>query len=154
MYHLSGHSIRVREDTVGGAPRICQKSTFFYDDIIAHNGWIIEALLCFVGNCRTSLAHMVCDLMKEILEFIKRRFDCDFHWMDGNCYYFALILKDRFPGGKVVYDVIYGHFMYFYDGKYYDWTGETDVKGIGIDWDSFDEYDSIQKQNIIRDCLM
>ena len=92
--------------------------------------------------------------MQEILEFIKRRFDCDCHWMDGNCYYFALILKDRFPGGKVVYDVIYGHFMYFYDGKYYDWNGETNVKGIGIDWDSFDEYDSIQKQNIIRDCLM
>ena len=44
--------------------------------------------------------------MDEVLEFIRRRFLQDCHWRDGNCYYFALILKDRFPESRIVYDAI------------------------------------------------
>ena len=32
----------------------------------------------------------------EIIEFINRRFKLDCNWTNGNCYYFALILADRF----------------------------------------------------------
>ena len=35
--------------------------------------------------------------MKEIKDFIKRRFPYDNMWMNGNCYWFARILADRFP---------------------------------------------------------
>ena len=58
--------------------------------------------------------------MNEVLEFIKRRFSVDCNWTTGNCYYFAIILKDCFSSGKIFYDVINGHFIFFYDGKYYD----------------------------------
>ena len=34
---------------------------------------------------------------EQILAFIKRRFSQDCNWIDGNCYYFATILKTRFP---------------------------------------------------------
>lgn len=90
----------------------------------------------------------------EVLEFITRRFKKDCNWMDGNCYYFAIILKDRFPEGKILYDVIYGHFVFLYEGEYYDWKGITKPLGYVVSWDNFDEYDSLLKQRIIRDCIM
>lgn len=90
----------------------------------------------------------------EIIEFINRRFTKDSNWNCENCYYFALILKDRFPGGNICYDVINGHFSYLYKGNYYDHTGLIYPDGYIVDWNKFDEYDSIQKQRIIRDCIM
>lgn len=92
--------------------------------------------------------------MDEVLEFINRRFKNDCNWINGNCYYFALILNDRFPDGEIYYDVIYGHFIYFYNGKYYDWSGEVQQYGYIVNWSKFDEYDSLQKKHIIEGCLM
>lgn len=93
----------------------------------------------------------------EINEFSGRRFPLDvWHsWINGNCYYFALILKDRFPGGDIYYDTIYGHFVYKYGTKYYDWSGvyhprkEDDL----IPWKSFKEYDSTRYNRIVENCL-
>lgn len=93
------------------------------------------------------------NLEEEISEFIHRRFDSNCRWLDGNCYYFALILKDRF-GGEIYYDIIYGHFMLRIDDDFYDWTGKTTPMGeILVPWDDFEQYDEAQKQVIIRDCL-
>ena len=91
--------------------------------------------------------------MDEILEFIKRRFPVDCNWITGNCYYFAIILLYRFPKGIIYYDVINGHFIFKYDDYYYDWTGITEPDGYLVEWDKFDEYDSLLKQRIIRDCI-
>lgn len=90
----------------------------------------------------------------EVLEFIQRRFKADCGWTTGNCYYFAIILKDRFPKGKIFYDVIYGHFIFQYKNKYYDWTGIIKPLGYLVKWDKFDEYDSLLEKRIIRDCIM
>lgn len=90
----------------------------------------------------------------KILEFIQRRFKNDCNWTDGNCYYFAIILKDRFPEGAIYYDVIYGHFIFEYQNKFYDWTGIIIPNGYIIKWDEFHKYDSLQKDIIIRDCIM
>ena len=92
--------------------------------------------------------------MEEILEFIKRRFPTDCHWLDGNCFYFSQLLFIRFPQGSVWYDVINGHFVFKYEEQYYDWTGVVQSDGYLVEWDKFDEYDSLQKQVIIRDCIM
>jgi len=91
--------------------------------------------------------------MNEILEFIKRRFSTDCNWTTGNCYYFATILLSRFPEGIIYYDVIYGHFIFKYEGFYYDWTGCVEPKGYLVEWDKFGEYDSLQKQRIVCDCI-
>lgn len=94
-----------------------------------------------------------------VLKFINERFPDDSNWANGNCYYFARILQDRFPDGSIYYDVIDCHFVFKHDGKYYDHTGVVKYdndKGINhylVEWDHFDEYDSIQKKRIIRDCI-
>lgn len=90
----------------------------------------------------------------EILEFIKRRFNIDCNWLNGNCYYFSLILKNRFPNGTIYYDVINGHFVFLYESKFYDWSGQCYPDGYLIEWDSFEKYDKLQKERIIKDCIL
>ena len=92
------------------------------------------------------------ELTGEIQSFILKRFPSNCHWLDGNCYYFAVILKARFPDGGIYYDVIDGHFVFKYKEKFYDWQGET-ICVSPILWDSFEDYDSLQKERIIRDCI-
>ena len=95
-------------------------------------------------------------MQDEVLGFINRRFKKDCNWMNGNCYYFALILKDRFPSGHIVYDVVWGHFFFEYDGRCYDYSGEL-ILPIGsylVYWDQMDKYDPLVKERIIRDCIM
>lgn len=94
------------------------------------------------------------DKQLEILGFIKRRFYENCHWLDGNCYYFSLILLDRFPEGEVYYDVIWGHFVFKCENSFYDWSGLIEEPETAIPWNVFDEYDSSLKNRIIRDCIM
>lgn len=89
-----------------------------------------------------------------MLEFINRRFKKDCNWLDGNCYYFALILKDKFPEGRIFYDVIMGHFVFVYNDNAYDWSGICKSVELLVDWESFEEYDYLVKQRIIRDCIL
>lgn len=93
---------------------------------------------------------------KEVLDFIHKRFSKDNNWLTGNCYYFAVILKTRFPEGIILYDVIDGHFVLQYNGIKYDWSGvyEENNEHCWIEWDLFDSYDSIQKEVIVRDCIL
>lgn len=91
-------------------------------------------------------------------EFIQRRFggkDCD--WKAGNCYFFAVILKTRFPDGDIYYDTIDGHFVFKLDGEFYDFEGCInsfhDINAV-IKWDDFEDYDSLWKCRIVRDCIL
>ncbi len=92
----------------------------------------------------------------QVLEFIKRRFPIDNKWTDGNCYYFAVILKSRFSEGIILYDVIDGHFVTHIDGQNYDWSGIVSDEGkhYYVEWDIFDQYDELQKQSIINQCIL
>lgn len=94
-------------------------------------------------------------MQNDVLEFINRRFKIDCNWVDGNCFFFAVILKSRFQDGEIFYDVINGHFVFKYQNNFYDWNGlyhHSDT--ILISWDGFDNYDVLQKKTIIRDCIM
>ena len=63
---------------------------------------------------------------EEILDFIQRRFgQTDANWLNGNCYYFALILCKRFPWLKVYYEPVRGHFLAGTPSRYFDWTGRV-----------------------------
>ena len=92
--------------------------------------------------------------IEVVVEFIKRRFPEDSHWTDGNCYYFALILKDRFEDGIILYDVIEGHFVFQRHGVKFDWRGVVDESGEHnyVEWDKFNEYDHEQYCRVANDC--
>lgn len=59
----------------------------------------------------------------KVLDFIHKRFDKDCHWLDGNCYYFAVILKERFNDGEIYYNAVDGHFLFRHGGYLYDFKG-------------------------------
>lgn len=91
----------------------------------------------------------------HVNKFISRRFKTDCEWLTGNCYFFAVILKERF-GGDIYYDDIFGHFAAMIDGELYDWRGQhtKTPEEHWVKWDEYDKYDSLLKQRIIRDCVL
>ena len=93
--------------------------------------------------------------MNDVLNFIHRRFKNDCNWLNGNCYYFAIVLKARFSDGEILYDVIEGHFIFKYQDNYYDWSGiYYPNDNTLMEWDNFEKYDYLQKERIIRDCII
>ena len=91
--------------------------------------------------------------MQEVMEFIQRRFPKDSNWTNGNCYYFALILSDRFSG-TMYYDVIYGHFITKIGDYYYDYCGIVNLdKRVLVEWSKFEEYDKHQYRRVVEDVL-
>lgn len=72
----------------------------------------------------------------------------------GNCYWFAYILKGRFPEGTIVYDEIMNHFGFLLDNNIYDITGVVTNK---YDWDTWENAynrDELRGKRIIRDCIL
>lgn len=78
---------------------------------------------------------------KDILEFIYNFFSSHSSgiednehvrkiFRDGYCYYFALMLQDAFPGGKIVWCAPFGHIAYQYNNIVYDIEGvnESEVE--------------------------
>lgn len=90
--------------------------------------------------------------MDETLDFIQRRFSKDCHWLDGNCYYFAVILCTRFPHLSLYYAPIAGHFVAGHDGEFYDWRGRYEDE-IPILFDEIKESDHAWYARIVRDCI-
>lgn len=77
----------------------------------------------------------------------------------GDCYYFAIVLQERF---KYTHDVIIkyfeidNHFVTDINGRLYDIRGDitdiVDSKQLK-DWDDMEEYDELLYKRIIRDCI-
>ena len=92
--------------------------------------------------------------MDRIEEFICRRFPVDCDWTNGNCYFFALILKSVFSG-RLVYDPIEQHFLLNADSGYYDWTGRRDYAEDRvcqfIDWEIYHRQNPSHWGRIVSD---
>jgi len=73
---------------------------------------------------------------------------------NGNCYHFALILKQVFDG-VIAYDVIKGHFIVYIGREFYDITGIVDKKTTGAYyiWDELKNIDPLQYERILSDCV-
>lgn len=97
---------------------------------------------------------------QEVIDFIKRRFKSDCDWVNGNCYYFALILADRFKcrDSSIYYDLIDGHFICKIDNAFYDWNGlvkysERDLDHI-VEWNKYYNIDDLHYSRIYNDVIM
>lgn len=88
-----------------------------------------------------------------IIEFINRRFSKDCNWLNGNCFWFALILKERFPFLKIYYLPIDGHFVVGDGNKYYDWSGEIDLEEKPYELNEIKETDILWYEKLMRDCF-
>lgn len=92
----------------------------------------------------------------EIIDFIGRRFSNEDKWRDGNCYWMAKILQERF-GGSIYYMQIIGHYIVRINGDYYDWSGKLSSEQIDNDelilWDRLRYEDPLLYQHLIRDCV-
>lgn len=94
--------------------------------------------------------------MDYIVEFIHRRFKTDCNWTEGNCYYFAVILKERFPELEIIYCPIPGHFMVLdlVTRLAYDWSGVHEVANQPYYlWDSLRDDEPELYRRIVSDCI-
>ena len=95
--------------------------------------------------------------MNEVLDFIKRRwYNTKAHWTDGNCYWFSLILTQRFSLFKIYYLPIVGHFIAGdpITGEYYDALGQYELKEEPILFNELKIKDELWYSHIVRDCIM
>ena len=90
---------------------------------------------------------------EQILDFIKRRWTKDSHWTDGNCLWFANILKLRFPEVEIYYLPIEGHFIVGFEGQFYDWTGHLLLEEKPYLFSDIKESDPPYYNRLIRDCF-
>lgn len=92
----------------------------------------------------------------EVIEFIRRRFPTDNNWCTGNCYWFARILKERFPQFEIYLFPIENHFMIGNGERYYDWQGvrlKSECTEEPLLWKEVRDFDGLYYSRIIRDCI-
>ncbi len=100
-----------------------------------------------------------------ILDFIAKFNEKDFCYVleetftQGFCYYFAVILKTRFPEVVIYYDQIDGHFISFYKGEFYDITGHLAKYDSGNRtglwrWDTLESEDELLFDRVWNDCVL
>ena len=69
----------------------------------------------------------------------------------GCCYWFAYILRERFPEARMMYDPIINHFMVMINERLYDITGDVTEKYKPIPWDEFS--DDLERGRIVKYCI-
>lgn len=92
--------------------------------------------------------------IKEILNFIKRRFPIDCNWTSGNCWWFASILKARFPNLSIYYLPVAGHFVAGAMGVYFDWTGRAKVNEPVYLFEELLKNEDEWGWRLVRDCIL
>lgn len=92
----------------------------------------------------------------QIQDFIKRRFAKDCDWQNGNCYYFAQILKIRFPELCIYYLPVRGHFVAKYEDTFYDSGGVVSLleNENPIEWKVLGQEDPLLAIRVMRDCIL
>ena len=94
---------------------------------------------------------------EQILDFIRQFQEPDTIkvFSNGMCYWFAEILKTRFPGGIILYNDTVNHYSYYYDGIQYDIKGVHSILAYSGEtaWDNFKELDELHTCRLYRDCI-
>ena len=94
----------------------------------------------------------------EIQEFIRgfKRYDRSDvlikTFLEGYCYYFAVILQERF-GGEILYEPIEGHFITKIGCSYYDIRGDV-TNLYNASPNLLHKEDWMKRGNIVRGCIL
>lgn len=90
---------------------------------------------------------------QEITQFIVQYCDAKDLFMNGMCYWFAVILERRFRNASIFYDPIINHFVAKIGNTYYDASGIAKDANY-IEWSEYALGDSIHAERIVRDCIL
>lgn len=72
-------------------------------------------------------------------------------FLHGFCYWFAIILRERF-NGTIEYNPITNHFATRIGKHLYDASGKISSDGFEL-WEAYREQDALHTQHIERDCI-
>lgn len=73
-------------------------------------------------------------------------------FMNGNCYHFALILKEMY-NGEIIYDPHESHFVTKVDDSYYDIRGKIHPPMDDYPWESMEDIDHKEYALVEQDCV-
>lgn len=93
---------------------------------------------------------------EEILYFIGHFRKAVETFTTGCCYWFAYILKGRFPEAELIYLPVTGHFVSRIGGRFYDATGDVTEcyeNETQIPWEEMDKFDSNVRKSVERDVI-
>lgn len=93
------------------------------------------------------------DITNEIERFI-RLFDNDQKFINGLCFWFAYILKGRFPNGEIWYDQIENHFYFVIKNKAYDVSGSVQLPITAMRWSDYEAFDYLDYNRVIKYCIL
>lgn len=96
------------------------------------------------------------DREEEILYFIGHFKKAAEVFTTGCCYWFAYILKGRFPEAEFIYLPVTGHFVSRIGGRLYDATGDVTEcyeNEMQIPWDEMDKFDPNVRKSVERDVI-
>lgn len=87
----------------------------------------------------------------DILKFINEFKSATKLFTEGKCYWFAIILKERF-GGQLFYNPIMNHWACLIQDVLYDVTGALDSEGF-YTWPDCVIEDTLLYQRLINQCI-
>ena len=105
-------------------------------------------------NYQKAGAKMTDEQYKEINDFLKRRWQMDADFLQGNCYWFAHILITRFPFLKLYYEPVVGHFYAGNGDLFFDWGGCTVLDHEPFLFERIEKDDPLWYSRIVRDCIL
>jgi hypothetical protein len=92
-------------------------------------------------------------MMNDVERFI-RLFDNDQKFINGLCYWFAYILKGRFPEGEMWYDQIENHFYFVINNEAYDVRGKIQLPKTAMRWCDYEGFDFLDYNRVIKYCIL
>lgn len=93
-------------------------------------------------------------MAEDVASFLERfhlNQNIDEVFTGGCCYWFAVILHQRFPNSRIMYDTVENHFVTEIGGRLYDITGDVTGQYDVLPWGSCK--DTPHGAKIIRDCV-
>lgn len=93
--------------------------------------------------------------VEKFIDNFKRGFDREYLedvFLNGNCYHFALIIKEMYDG-DIVYDPHETHFLTKINDRFYDIRGEVEEPMDYYYWSELEEIDYNEYEFIKHNCV-
>lgn len=73
---------------------------------------------------------------------------------EGQCYWFAYILVNRFLLAEIAYNPVRNHFAARIASELYDITGRIENDGHWLDWDEYMQAEPLDAERVYENCIV